>query len=42
MSRFVPHILKHLLKGFQAKNKDVRFRSVGAVSEIISGLGEIE
>ena len=41
-SRFVMRLLRHFLKGFQAKSKDVRFRCLGFVSEIISNLGEME
>ncbi|THH04392.1 hypothetical protein EW145_g5551 [Phellinidium pouzarii] len=41
-SRFVTRLLKYFLKGFQAKSKDVRFRCMSFVSEIISNLGEID
>ena len=41
-SRFITRLLRHLLKGFEAKSKDVRFRCLGFVSEIISNLGEME
>jgi condensin complex subunit 3 len=41
-SRFVARVLKWLLHGFVAKNKNVRFRCVHIVSEMISHLGELE
>ncbi|KAI5122625.1 hypothetical protein M0805_008714 [Coniferiporia weirii] len=41
-SRFIARLLKYFLKGFQAKNKDVRFRCTSFVSEIITSLGEID
>lgn len=41
-SRFVACMLKHFLKGFQAKSKDVRFRCLDFVSNIVASLGELE
>ena len=41
-SRFVARLLKHLLKGFLAKDKNVRYRVLQVVAEMISHLGEIE
>ncbi|KAL5523223.1 YCG1_2 [Sanghuangporus sanghuang] len=41
-SRFVARLLKYFLKGFQAKSKDVRFRCLHFVSEIVSNLGELD
>jgi condensin complex subunit 3 len=41
-SRFVARILGWLLQGFQAKNKNVRFRCLHLVSELISHIGEVE
>ncbi|KAH8108765.1 nuclear condensing complex subunit [Phellopilus nigrolimitatus] len=41
-TRFVARLLKHFLKGFQAKSKDVRFRCLNFVSDIVSSLGEID
>jgi condensin complex subunit 3 len=41
-SRFVARLLKFLLRGFVAKDKSVRFRSVYLVAEMVSHLGEIE
>jgi condensin complex subunit 3 len=41
-ARFVNRLLKHLLRGFSAKDKSVRFRCVGLVAEMVSYLGEIE
>jgi condensin complex subunit 3 len=35
-------LLKHFLKGFQAKDKNVRYRVVCFVAEVISQLGELE
>ncbi|KAG8897239.1 hypothetical protein FRB99_008349, partial [Tulasnella sp. 403] len=40
-SRFVSTLLKHLLRGFQAKDKNVRLRVVHCVAEMISSIGEI-
>ncbi|KAI0092243.1 nuclear condensing complex subunit [Irpex rosettiformis] len=42
VSRFVADLLKFLLKGFQAKDKNVRFRSVSTVAELVSHLGELD
>ncbi|EJC98309.1 uncharacterized protein FOMMEDRAFT_96961 [Fomitiporia mediterranea MF3/22] len=41
-SRFVARLLRYFLKGFQAKSKEVRFRCLNFVSEIISSLGEMD
>ncbi|KAG7094853.1 hypothetical protein E1B28_005661 [Marasmius oreades] len=41
-SRFVARLLKHLFRGFEAKNKVVRQRSVHFVSEMMSNIGEID
>jgi len=41
-SRFVARLLSWLLQGFVAKNKNVRYRCIQTVSEMISHLGEIE
>lgn len=41
-TRFVARLLKHLLKGFLAKDKNVRYRVVQVVAEMVSHLGEIE
>lgn len=41
-TRFTHRLLKHFLKGFQAKDKNVRYRVVCFVAEIISQLGELE
>ncbi|TFK34512.1 nuclear condensing complex subunit [Crucibulum laeve] len=41
-SRFVSRLLKWLFQGFLAKNKNVRYRCVFIVSEMISHLGEID
>lgn len=41
-SRFVARLLGWLLQGFIAKNKNVRYRCIHVVSEMISHLGEIE
>lgn len=41
-SRFVAALLKHLIKGFNAKDKIVRYRVVQIVAELILSLGELE
>ncbi|KAF9508646.1 hypothetical protein BS47DRAFT_1320578 [Hydnum rufescens UP504] len=41
-SRLVAALLKHLIKGFQAKDKIVRFRVVQIVAELIFSLGEMD
>lgn len=41
-TRFTRRLLKHFLKGFQAKDKNVRYRVACLVAEIISQLGELE
>jgi condensin complex subunit 3 len=41
-SRFTARLLKYLLKGFAGKDKNVRYRSVRLVAEMVSHLGEIE
>ena len=42
ISRLTSSLLKHLLKGFTAKDKNVRFRSTQFVATLMSGLGELE
>ncbi len=42
VSRFVSRILKWVLRGFLAKDKNVRYRSVFIVSEMVLWLGELE
>lgn len=41
-SRFVSQLIKYLLKGFEAKDKNVRFRVLQIVTDMVSNLGEIE
>ncbi|KAF8268083.1 nuclear condensing complex subunit [Lactarius quietus] len=41
-TRFTYRLLKHFLKGFQAKDKNVRYRVVCFVAEVISHLGELD
>ncbi|EIN08176.1 hypothetical protein PUNSTDRAFT_143847 [Punctularia strigosozonata HHB-11173 SS5] len=41
-SRFTARLLKYLLKGFPAKDKAIRYRSVRIVAEMVSHLGEID
>ncbi|KAF8155928.1 nuclear condensing complex subunit [Crassisporium funariophilum] len=41
-TRFVSRLLSYLLRGFVAKNKNVRYRCIHIVSEMISHLGEVE
>ena len=41
-TRFTYRLLKHFLKGFEAKDKNVRYRVVCFVAEVISHLGELE
>ncbi|KAJ7678541.1 nuclear condensing complex subunit [Mycena rosella] len=41
-SRFTAKILKFLLKGFQAKDKFVRFRVVSLAAEMVVHLGEVD
>lgn len=41
-SRFVARLLNWLLQGLAAKNKNVRYRCVQVISEMISHLGFIE
>lgn len=41
-SRLVSTLLKHLIKGFNAKDKIVRYRVVQIVAELIFSLGELE
>ncbi|KAF8962585.1 nuclear condensing complex subunit [Flammula alnicola] len=41
-SRFVSRLLNWLLEGFVAKNKNVRYRCIHIISEMISHLGEID
>lgn len=41
-SRFIEFLLITLLKGFGAKDKNVRYRSIQLVAEIVTSLGELE
>jgi condensin complex subunit 3 len=41
-TRFTRRLLKHSLKGFEAKDKNVRYRVVCFVAEVISQFGELE
>ncbi|KAG8963687.1 hypothetical protein FRC00_005396 [Tulasnella sp. 408] len=41
-SRFAALLVKHLLRGFQAKDKNVRLRVLQCVAEMISSVGEME
>ena len=41
-SRFVTKLLKHLLSGMEAKDKNVRFRVTLLTVSMINGLGEME
>ncbi|KZO96900.1 putative mitotic chromosome condensation-related protein [Calocera viscosa TUFC12733] len=41
-SRLVAFLLSHLLKGFEAKDKSVRYRCVQLVALMISSLGELD
>ncbi|KAJ7090909.1 armadillo-type protein [Mycena belliarum] len=41
-SRFTARLLKFLLRGFQSKNKDVRYRILFIVAETVAYLGEID
>ncbi|KIO22870.1 hypothetical protein M407DRAFT_15642 [Tulasnella calospora MUT 4182] len=41
-SRFVALLVKHLLRGFQAKDKNVRLRVLQCIAEMISSVGEME
>jgi condensin complex subunit 3 len=41
-SRFVEFLLRALLKGFNAKDKIVRYRAIQFVAEIVTSLGELE
>ncbi|TFK38229.1 nuclear condensing complex subunit [Crucibulum laeve] len=41
-SRFTAHLLKFLLKGFESKDKIVRYRVLQTVAEMVSHLGEID
>ncbi|KAA1474990.1 ARM repeat-containing protein [Dentipellis sp. KUC8613] len=41
-SRFTARLLKHFLKGFEAKDKNVRYRVVHFAAEMMSHLGEVE
>lgn len=41
-SRFTAHLLHWLFDGFLAKDKNVRFRVLQAVAEMIAHLGAIE
>ncbi|KAJ7454809.1 nuclear condensing complex subunit [Mycena latifolia] len=41
-SRFTAKLLKFLLKGFQAKDKAVRYRVIFIVAEMVAHLGEVD
>ncbi|EJU03066.1 ARM repeat-containing protein [Dacryopinax primogenitus] len=41
-SRLIAFLLSHLLKGFEAKDKSVRYRCVQLVAMMISSLGELD
>ena len=41
-SRFVVKLLRHLLAGMEAKDKNVRYRVILLTVTMISGLGELE
>ncbi len=41
-SRFVSRLLRYILKGFEAKDKNVRYRVVQMVAEMVPYLGELE
>lgn len=41
-TRFVAKLLKHLLSGMEAKDKNVRFRVTLLTASMINGLGEME
>jgi condensin complex subunit 3 len=41
-ARFVVKLLKHLLSGMAAKDKNVRFRVILLTVSMINGLGEME
>lgn len=41
-SRLVSSLLRHLLKGFNAKDKNIRLRCCQVVQMLINGLGELE
>ena len=41
-SRFIDRLLHFLLKGFEAKDKVVRFRSVQTIAAILPHIGELE
>lgn len=41
-SRFVSRLLKHLVKGLEAKNKMVRYRCINIIAEMMAHLGEVE
>lgn len=41
-TRFTARLLKFLLKGIEAKDKNVRYRVLQTLVEMVSHLGEIE
>jgi condensin complex subunit 3 len=41
-SRFISKLLRHLLSGMEAKDKNVRFRVTLMTVSLINGLGELE
>jgi len=42
VSRFVCRFLRWILRGFQAKDKNVRYRSVSTIAETILWFGQLE
>ncbi|KAJ7183125.1 nuclear condensing complex subunit [Mycena filopes] len=41
-SRFTARLLNFLLKGFQAKDKNVRYRVISVTAEMVANLGELD
>ncbi|KAG9019330.1 hypothetical protein FRB90_003736, partial [Tulasnella sp. 427] len=41
-SRFIALLVKHLLRGFQAKDKNVRLRVLQCIAEMMSSVGEMD
>lgn len=41
-TRFTARLLRFLLKGIEAKDKNIRYRVLHALVEMVSHLGEIE
>ncbi|ODQ81013.1 hypothetical protein BABINDRAFT_170716 [Babjeviella inositovora NRRL Y-12698] len=42
VSRFTSYILKHLLRGLEAKQKNVRYRAIQFITVIMSGVSEMD